>query len=73
MVSEQQASKELIVRNWSFTYFEGLNRIDAGLKELSGLKSLQSLLQIDGPRNGSLPAGDTGALVGVNAPIPEGD
>jgi len=34
MVSEQQASKELIVRNWSFTYFEGLDRIDAGLKEL---------------------------------------
>jgi len=34
MVSEQQASKELIVRNWSFTYFEGLDRINAGLKEL---------------------------------------
>jgi hypothetical protein len=34
MVSEQQASKELIIRNWSFTYFEGLDRIDAGLKEL---------------------------------------
>jgi hypothetical protein len=34
MVSEQQASKELMIRNWSFTYFEGLERIDAGLKEL---------------------------------------
>jgi len=34
MVSEQQASKELMVRNWSFTYFEGLDRIDARLKEL---------------------------------------
>lgn len=34
MVSEQQASKELIVRNWSFTYLERLDRIDAGLKEL---------------------------------------
>ena len=34
MVSEQQASKELVIRNWSFTYFEGLDRIDAGLKEL---------------------------------------
>jgi len=34
MVSEQQASKELMIRNWSFTYFEGLDRIDAGLKEL---------------------------------------
>ncbi|GAI91122.1 unnamed protein product, partial [marine sediment metagenome] len=34
MVSEQQASKELMTRNWSFTYFEGLDRIDAGLKEL---------------------------------------
>jgi len=34
MVSEQQAGKELVVRNWSFAYFEGLDRIDAGLKEL---------------------------------------
>ncbi len=34
MVSEQQASKELMIRNWSFTHFEGLDRIDAGLKEL---------------------------------------
>ncbi len=33
MVSEQQASKELMIRNWSFTHFEGLDRIDAGLKE----------------------------------------
>jgi len=34
MVSEQQASKELIVRNWSFGHFEGLDRIDKRLKEL---------------------------------------
>jgi FtsZ-binding cell division protein ZapB len=25
MVSEQQAGRELMVRNWSFTYFEGLD------------------------------------------------
>jgi hypothetical protein len=41
MVSEQQASKELVVRNWSFAYFEGLDRIDARLKEL-GLSSDQA-------------------------------
>ena len=34
MVSEQQASKELVVRNWSFTYFEELDRIDAALKQV---------------------------------------
>jgi hypothetical protein len=34
MISEQQASKELIVRNWSFTYFEELDRIDAALKQV---------------------------------------
>jgi len=34
MVSEQQASKELMIRNWSFTYFEELDRINTGLKEL---------------------------------------
>ena len=34
MVSEQQVSKELMVRNWSLTYFEELDRIDARLKEL---------------------------------------
>ena len=34
MVSEQQASKELMVRNWSLTYFEGLDRINTGLKKL---------------------------------------
>ncbi len=33
MLSEQQVSKELIVRNWSLTYFEELDRISAGLKE----------------------------------------
>ncbi|MBA7659276.1 hypothetical protein ES703_67253 [subsurface metagenome] len=44
MVSEQQASKELMVRNWSFAYFEGLERIDAALKEL-GI-SPEQLLQL---------------------------
>jgi hypothetical protein len=34
MVSEQQASKELMIRNWSFTYFEGLDGINTALKEL---------------------------------------
>ena len=34
MVSEQQVSKELIVRNWSLTYFEALDRLNARLKEL---------------------------------------
>jgi transposase-like protein len=34
MVSEQEASKELMVRNWSFTYFEALDRLNARLKEL---------------------------------------
>ena len=34
MVSEQKTSKELMIRNWSFTYFEELDRINAGLKEL---------------------------------------
>jgi len=34
MLSEQQASKELIVRGWPITYFEGLEKISAALKEL---------------------------------------
>jgi len=34
MISEQRASRELMIRNWSFTYFEGLDRIDTGLREL---------------------------------------
>ncbi|MBA7583447.1 hypothetical protein ES708_25391 [subsurface metagenome] len=46
MVSEQQASKELMIRNWSFTYFEGLDRINAGLKEL-GLSPDQVLQLIE--------------------------
>jgi len=33
MLSEQEASKELILRNWSLAYFEGLDRIDKRLKE----------------------------------------
>jgi len=33
MISEQQASGELIKRNWEFAYFEELDTIDAGLKE----------------------------------------
>jgi len=44
MVSEQQASKELMIRNWSFGYFEELDRIDAGLKEL-GNNGLRKNLQ----------------------------
>ncbi len=46
MVSEQQAGKELMVRNWSFAYFEGLDRIDARLKEL-GLSPDQVLQLIE--------------------------
>lgn len=34
MVSEQQASKELMDRGWGFGYFEELGKIDAGLKKL---------------------------------------
>jgi len=34
MMSEQQVSKELIVRDWSITHFEGLEKISAVLKEL---------------------------------------
>lgn len=34
MVSEQQASNELIVRNWKISHFEELDRIDAALKKL---------------------------------------
>lgn len=34
MLSEQEASKELIVRNWKFAYFEELDRLDKRLKEL---------------------------------------
>ncbi len=34
MVSEQQTSRELMIRNWSFGYFEGLDRLNARLKEL---------------------------------------
>lgn len=44
MVSEQQASKELIVRNWSFGYFEELDRLDKRLKEL-GI-SIDQVLQL---------------------------
>jgi len=34
MLPEQQVSKELIVRNWPITHFEGLEKISAALKEL---------------------------------------
>ncbi len=34
MLSEEQVSKQLMVRGWSITYFEGLEKISAGLKEL---------------------------------------
>ena len=46
MVSEQQASKELMDRNWSFAYFEALAKIDAGLKKL-GVSPDQLLQLID--------------------------
>ena len=44
MVSEQQASKELMVRNWSISYFEELGIIDAALKEVGILPG--QLLQL---------------------------
>jgi hypothetical protein len=34
VVSEQQISKELVARNWSFTDFQALDRLNARLKEL---------------------------------------
>jgi hypothetical protein len=34
MVSEQEASKELITRNWSLSHFEGLDRINTALRKL---------------------------------------
>ena len=46
MVSEQQASKELMSRNWSYSYLERLDRIDAGLKEL-GISPEQILQLIE--------------------------
>jgi len=46
MLSEQQASKELMDRNWSFAYFEALDKIDAGLKKL-GVSPGQLLQLID--------------------------
>jgi len=46
MVSEQQASKELMVRNWSFGYFEGLDRLDKRLKELGiSLDQISQLIE----------------------------
>jgi len=46
MVSEQQASKELIVRNWKFGYFEGLDRLDKRLKELGiSLDQISQLIE----------------------------
>lgn len=44
MLSEQQASKELMDRNWSFAYFGELDKIDAGLKKLG--VSPDQLLQL---------------------------
>ena len=46
MVSEQQASKELMIRNWGFAYFEELDRIDMGLKK-SGIPPEQILQLIE--------------------------
>jgi hypothetical protein len=34
MTSEQQASKELMTRNWPIAHFEGLDKIDTALKEM---------------------------------------
>lgn len=46
MVSEQQASKELMVRNWSFDYFEGLDRLEKRLKELGiSLDQISQLIE----------------------------
>jgi len=46
MVSEQQASKELMIRNWSFGYFEGLDRLDKRLKELGiSLDQISQLIE----------------------------
>jgi len=46
MVSDQQASKELMIRNWSFGYFEGLDRLDKRLKELGiSLDQISQLIE----------------------------
>jgi hypothetical protein len=42
MTSEQEASRELITKNWSLTHFEGLDRINTALKEL-GISPDQAL------------------------------
>ena len=46
MLSEQKASKELIVRNWPLTHFEELEKINVGLKEL-GISPAQVLQLIE--------------------------
>ena len=46
MVSEQQVAKELMIRNWSFGYFEELGKIDAALKEV-GIPPSQALQLIE--------------------------
>ncbi|MBA7579703.1 hypothetical protein ES708_21579 [subsurface metagenome] len=46
MISEQEASKELMVRNWSFSYFEELAKIHSALKEV-GIPPSQALQLIE--------------------------
>ncbi|MBA7651781.1 hypothetical protein ES703_59603 [subsurface metagenome] len=46
MMSEQQASKELMVRGWGFGHFEELDRINAALKE-AGILPGQALQLIE--------------------------
>ena len=45
-MSEQQVTKELIVRGWTITHFEGLEKISAALKEL-GISPGQALQLIE--------------------------
>ena len=47
MLSEQEASKELVARNWPFAYFEELDRINVALKEL-GISPDQASQLIEG-------------------------
>jgi len=46
MVSEQQVAKELMIRNWSFGYFEELAKIHSALKEV-GIPPSQALQLIE--------------------------
>ena len=46
MLSEQQAAKQLINRNWSFRHFEELDKLDAALKE-AGMTPSQVLKKLE--------------------------